>query len=342
LSVLLDAVDAYEFETFFTGDAAGRLVLEHLRQFRVWWETCESGATPLSDRLGALFRGPADWPRAEPLTNHHLFAKIELPFERHIWIRETLRWLDEGRPWGNATFLFTYAPHSRTATINLYSSGRPQPSTLSHVASMLSTHCEASWLEGSRSDRNHRLWRSLARFGCCILRLLFVEGLEISVRPIAAGPSIALAAVSSNLPALATKIDEIAANCEALTERVEDTRRASELHSMATFVRTAQLSGPVLVLLGETRIYEGGRGKQVAEIDGVLLQMLGSEVRAHFLELKRSGSGARSQLLRLSRIACHPLGDISVMRTDAGSLTYRTLTWREAADDCAHRASRPS
>lgn len=138
---LLDAVERYEYETFFAGTESATLVLEHLRVFKVWWDARgPRDAATLRAYIIALRERPSDWPRER--TKHALahVARLTMPAPGAEWPADVGAWWANGTPWGGANFYLSIMPRGTTSMLDVYrAEGDPHlaPAPTTHVIDRL-------------------------------------------------------------------------------------------------------------------------------------------------------------------------------------------------------------
>lgn len=320
LSRLFNAIDRYQYDTFFTGKQAASEVLTHLGDFKHWWQKQEQDGLGVRERIRQLMGRPADWPRRQLASDLIAIADLEIPLMGKRWIDEATQWWEQGSPWDKdrANFFITYGPEDNYAKINIVAEADIGQQTLYHIGVQLVRHCRNSWKKtGMEFDVKVRLWRTIARYSQLLFGRILKDDLHFLLRPIKAEPGHqGYAALAVDTESLAERMSLFADKCDK-----RSMQRASELKMAVKYLRKlGKQEGLWLAILASSSISDGNR--EVNEIDGVIARIERDSVEWHLLEVKESGTrGARSQLSRLQQGLRHSSSVIEKVDVDGKIIT---------------------
>lgn len=319
---LVEALDRFYGEEFFTSPSASASVLAHLREFKRWWTARAS--IPLEDRIQLLMSKPADWPSA-PFAHGEHFVRLEVPDGGAGWTNEVRRWMDApAHVWQHANFLITpsRAQRHECSVIDVYTSGAPTPAVVERVASLLAERNEGTWLAPTPAATSKRLWRSVSAFGLSLFQLLLNDGLLAHLEPVAAQDGIGLALLSRTVVSGCGRLADF-------TRRVEDDGRRRELDALRQTALTFNPQGVWFAFLGRLRILDRTSGRAVQELDGAFASIGDARVEWHFIEHKDGDAGGmKVQLGKLDkhlRVPVPPCDEVEVPR---GRAAHAQVTWR--------------
>lgn len=293
LRAMLAAFDAYQLETFFTGRAAATAVLQHLREFKQWWEKRAASSATLSDTLRELFVRPADWPVSVDSELQH-FVRLQLPVEPKNWVDEVRAWEPESSLWHSSNFLVSPGMGAAATICDVYGiQGRPGPGAVFQTATRLAEHSVASW-SSEPEVRARRLWRSVARFGLRVLGLVLKPGVPPTMDPIPLGNGHSCYAL------VAPRYDMGVERVRMLVAMLPSEARKRELEAVLHVCseQKQHAAKPWLLLLGQTYTLDLS-GKRGHEIDGAWCYFQPNRVEWYFLEHKKKAGTAKSQLTQL-------------------------------------------
>jgi hypothetical protein len=321
---LIDALDRFYGEVFFTSPSASERVLGHLRDFKRRWQITKE---PLATRIEALMVRPKDWVETPPNAGKH-FARLYVPDGGTGWTNEVRRWLvDSDTTWRAGNFLIT--PSRRRGAecnvVDVYIEGTPQPKLVAHVAGLLAERNEGMWAVGESTDAGRRLWRSIAGFALQLFQLILRNNRLAHLEPVSAHDGIGLAIAAKSVTSGCGRLSDFA-------RRVYDDGRRIELDALREVAAQHGIrTGVWISFLGRLRILDSGSGRQLQELDGVFGFIDVSGVEWHFIEHKDgNASGMRGQLDELAThvdpaVAVVPACDfITVAR---GNAAHTQVTW---------------
>jgi hypothetical protein len=296
LSRLLDSLDVFQYEVFFTGAASDAIVLQHLKEFRSWWMDAAARKEPVVQRISRLWSEPTDWPHL-PKHNLRSVLRLKIPLSRTKWVEEVRQWHADGTPWATSSFLLSYPPKGEVGTCNVLGSGHLPSETVYKIAARLAVHVAASWKSEQPNSPSQALWRSVAGFGQHLLSTE-VAGLEVVVRPFKAQEgAVGFAAISESPVELAQRIRLVASRCSAQTAS-----RGAELSVLAEYLSQRIPDGRIhLAFLGQVLLVERASFVEVHELDGVIASIGREGVSWEFLEMKGGKAGPQRQLRTLAK-----------------------------------------
>ena len=320
VSGLIDALDRFYGEVFFTSPAANERVLTHLRAFKVWWPL---GAS-LQGRIDALMSEPSNWPQIGSFKDTH-FARLQVPDSGIGWTNEVRHWLARPKEiWTKGNFVIT--PSRRRTdgnVIDLYVDGAPNCELVAHVAEILAERNEATWSATPASEASRRLWRSIAGFFLRLFQLLLPPTRLAHLEPVAATDGIGLAIAAKSVTSGCGRLHDFA-------RRVEDDGRKIELDALREASLQFGNRGDVwMSFLGRLRILDEDSGRQLQEFDGVFAFIDPKRVEWHFIEHKDGDpAGMRGQLDDLAKHMHVAVPACDVISVSRGRAAHTSVTWR--------------
>jgi hypothetical protein len=302
LRALVEAIDEYQYRTFFTSTEAARLVLSHGKSFDDWWAAQDARSMSLPARIDALFSPPTDW-RDHPMEMLHPVARIDLPWDDADWYKETKAWESEPGSWGSCAFLITHTPNNRRLFCDVFATSAIEAGAALNVTARLAAHCERSWNE---PGAHHVLWRSVAAFGRSLFRLLVRDGREVRLRPVRAEPGVGYATAARTAKHLVTFLREFVPRLQSNGNDV----KAAELGAFADYVASLPDNDDSrwLCFLGTLLIVDDKTGEERQEIDALAAELTERCVIWHALEVK--GGRRAGAVGQLSDLAQHMTGDL--------------------------------
>lgn len=314
---LIDALDQFYGEAFFTSPEASARVLTHMRAFKHWWRQRQG---EVEDRVGPLFGRPTDWPAETTIERSHL-VRLHVPDGGTGWTGEVRRWLGAGEAtWGEANFLVTPAKGTGNCNVvDLYSGARLSPKLVGHIAEILAERNEATWQTPSASAP--KLWRSVAAFGLGLLQRLLRENRLAHLDPAHASEGVGLALVARSAESGCGRLSHF-------IQRVTSDDRRAELAAVRDVARPMRArEGSWFCFLGRLRILDKATGRDLMEIDGLFAFIDAQGVEWHFVEHKSGdASGMRGQLDKIGehlRVSVPPSDFAEVASGKAAHLKIR-------------------
>jgi hypothetical protein len=282
---LMQAVDEFQFRSFFTSQEANRLVLDHLRQFKVWWRNNEQQGHSVEDRVHALRARPADWPSKEESGVGERILRLDLR-RTEAWFPSVRAWLGT-RVWESSNFLLTEVAGASANVCDVFSPSLLSVRECEHVGRMLCA---------SDCDAEPAIARSIARFGILLLSYCLNDKVRPQLEPMPAGDGHGLAAISGSFAHLVGRVDAYAKSC--------DEERGRELAaSLQSLIEKRPPDGGVwLAFLGRLVLCRADEDAEtmVQEFDGLFLRVTPDAETWFAFEHKVTGQGgAGRQLARL-------------------------------------------
>ncbi len=317
---LIDAMDRFYGDVFFTSPAASERVLCHLRDFKRWWGAANG---TLEERISALVSEPVDWPKSPPAERVH-FVRLQLPDGGIGWTAEVRAWLSSRADvWGRGNFLLT--PSRRAgdcSVVDVFVDGTPDPVLVSHVAAMLAARNEATWTAPHPTDTSRSLWRSIAAFGLRMFQAVLAGGRLGHLQPVAAQEGIGLAIA-------ATSVDAGCGRLADFVRRALDESRRIELDALREISEQFRARpGVWIAFLGRLYILDETTGRQLQEIDGVFAFVEDHGIEWHFIEHKDgAAAGMRGQLNDLGRHLRVPMPTCDFVTVARGRAAHTKVTW---------------
>lgn len=323
LAAMLDAIDTYHYDTFFTSEEASRLVLDHMREFSLWWESRR--ACGELNRLRTLFSRPGDWPKVDGTTaGMQFYLRLDIPFSERDCVNEVEAWWNRGEPWKpDSNFFLAFPPKAQVATVNVYVGSTPRPELLHHIASNLAKRARIA-SERHRAPGARELWRSCAQFGCRLLELLGPRASRVLLRPQEANDGRVGLAVLADLDA------DVLDRLVQIERSLINAQRRAELATLHRFIegRASSNDEVTLVFVGQLLLIEEETDKELAEIDGVIARIGAHRIEWTFLEFKDGKQGATRQLKYLvSRFPGAVISAPTAQRIGTTRVGVATASW---------------
>lgn len=280
---LTEAVDDYQYSTYFTGDQASSIVLNHLREFKKWWAASGASGKSVAERVDSLFSRPSDWPVIAP-DQLKLVGKLIVGIEKDHWYDEVKAWWDDGRPWSGThnNFFLSHAPRSTSGSLSLYGDAMTQPATLHHVLTRLCKHSTEAFSNAPQGE----FWRSLAAFLAQLLAGRLVTRRKLMIDPIEGHENrIGYVVLAERRTAALERV-------EALLRQLKDLGRVRELQSVTEYFRTIDEDPTArwIFFLGKVRCFhvdeEGTIGHEDGDLDGVIGRVTPTGTAWDLLEVK--------------------------------------------------------
>lgn len=342
LAGMLRKLDEYQFETYFASARVATDVLQHLREFRRWWNAQPSRALAIDALFG---QRPDKWVSVDRSEFVH-FARVKLNGAADDWLSEVTTWLecDAGSVWARSNFVIS--PHHAGLIGDIYVApgSAPSPATLRHISMQVARHCHASWVV-SPTPATRELWRSAATFGLNVFSLIARPGRRPLLHPAALrddendGGHVGYGLIS------ATPADGLE-RATALSHHVVDDVRRRELAAtllVAEEVARSFPDDPMILFLGSLYLVDAKRGQlQVAEFDGAWCFLSGDSVTWFLLEHKKRKAGAGGDLKRKMKHLGPVAEEYRVERNDVvGDVSVVKLQWRPSSDEAPAATPRP-
>ncbi|MGE0867541.1 MAG: hypothetical protein AB7P03_03200 [Kofleriaceae bacterium] len=286
---LMQAVDEFQFRSFFTSEDANRLVLDHLLQFKDWWRDADARGTPVDERVHALRTRPANWPGRTGDSLGRRVLRLDLP-RNQPWFQTVRGWLAPAT-WDHSNFLLTEVVGTKLNICDIFSTTQLSTRECSHVAEML---CAVA----THSDGPHPA-RSIARFGLLVLGYCLNDGVRPQLEPLPSGGSHGLATIARSFAELAQQVAKFAKETGGDRGRELD----ASLHQLME-MRPPD-DGVWLSFLGRVVLNRGTEDDQetVQEFDGLFLRLTATSARWFAFEHKVAGQGgAAKQLAKLKSL----------------------------------------
>lgn len=284
---LMKAVDEFQFRTFFTSKEANRLVLDHLREFKVWWRSQLAEGRSIEDLVVALRIRPADWPSLEPerAGTGERILRLDLPRTKS-WFPTVKDWLGNGA-WGHSNVLVTEVVGTDINICDVFSPTKLSAREREHVGRML---CGSAG-----PDHNHVVSLSVARFGLLLLQYCLKNNIRPLLEPIPAGGVHGLAMMSNAFSRLASHVGQFAKACAG------DRGRELQACLEALMAQRPPDDGVWLAFLGRVLLRPADAPENaLQELDGLFVRITSSGDEWFALEHKVAGQGgAEKQLARL-------------------------------------------
>ncbi len=322
---LIDALDRFYGDVFFTSPVASERVLRHLKEFKLWWQASSAN---LEERLEALASEPVDWPTSSTPTRAH-FARLHVPDGGIGWTNEVRQWLRDGNDtWDGGNFLITPSRRrgDECSVVDLYVQGPPTPRLVAHVASILAARNEATWAAAQSTQGTSRdLWRSVAGFGLSLFQLLLAKGRLAQLEPVSADGGVGLAIAATSATSGCGRIHGFA-------QRVDEEARRAELDALREVaLRVAPRDAVWFAFLGRLRILDEESGRPLQELDGIFALIGRTGIEWHFVEHKGGDAGGmRGQLDELARHLAVAVPACDFVSVANGKAAHTAVLWPAA------------
>lgn len=297
MSHLVQAVDEFQSRSFFTSTEANRLVLEHLRDFKHWWQACADSERPVTDRVISLRSRPTDWPRPDRGRSPVAKAAVRLDLPRKgSWFTTVQSWLGDRSIWTDSNFLLTEIAGKNVDVCDIFTATRLTVREREHVARMLCTASRDSDLECARS---------VARFALLLLGYALRPNIRPLLQPVPTDTGHGLATIAGSFSELSKKIEHYARTC--------DVDRARELRaSLAALTeRRPADEGIWLAFLGRLLLTKADdeREASIQELDAVFVRLTRETEEWNAFEHKVTKQGGGEK--QLAKLKDHLAGKIS-------------------------------
>lgn len=330
---VLTALDQLASETVFTHADAARAVLNHLREFRTWWDAHAQRRTPLEFLLAALMTRPADWPVVERAALRH-YVRLRLPHDDMNWISEVRTWRNDDGTWqGGTRFLLTPTPSTRGSVgflVDLYTESKFAAAPRYQAARVLAGKNRAAW-GNWQSESARTTWRAVALFAARLLQDALRDDYAVHVQPIPGRDGHSGYAIAcESLEPGASKMKSIAA-------MLADEGRQRELEGLVDLrrQRLPPEEAVWIAFLGRVLLVDRSSRRPVAEIDGLWVDISRTTCTWIAMEHKSGkGRGRVAQLESLSPLFAWPTSEVTQLTLADGS-PCTWLTIQELRDTAA-------
>lgn len=336
---LLEAIDQYQYETYFAGEQTAAIVLEHLREFKQWWSQQEQEGVHLKDRITALYQKPFNWPDLKVPQKLNFFVRLELPRQKAGLVTSIEHWWQGGDPWGVSNFYISQSPASPHLFIDVFIAKGMKPKTATHIAQRL---VEEQIRGGLESHEKLTLERSISQFAISLLGEILQDKYLLRLRRVMSIDGNPMLAVLKSL----SSVEELCQEFNTLRAQIDDEQRADEIAGITEYLQVAlsklEIKPDTLffAFLGSTSLIEervGGEGKFAGkrkmlgeqEVDGLIAILSKTEITWHVLEVKgRKKNHPALQMNRIRNFFTHSNADISTISRNGYEIAYFQRAWK--------------